>query len=70
MERNNPKQAVDIAAAAYRIYPQDREIIEMTAEAYLADGQYRSAEKFLSLLPEDPDRAGFSTSTWRARRWA
>ena len=59
MERNNPKQAVDIAAAAYRIYPQDREIIEMTAEAYLADGQYRSAEKFLSLLPEDPDRAGF-----------
>lgn len=59
MEQNNPKQAVDITTAAYRVYPQDREIIEMTAEAYLADGQYRSAEKFLSLLPEDPDRAGF-----------
>ena len=59
MEQNNPKQAVDIMTAAYRKHPQDREIIEMTAEAYLADGQYRSAEKFLSLLPEDPARAGF-----------
>ncbi len=59
MEQNNPKQAVDIMTAAYRKHPQDRETIEMTAEAYLADGQYRSAEKFLSLLPEDPARAGF-----------
>ena len=59
MEQNNPKQAVDIMSAAYRLYPQDREVIEMAAEAYLADGQYRAAEKFLSLLPENPDRAGF-----------
>ncbi len=59
MEQNEPKQAVDIISAAYRLYPQDREVLEMAAEAYLADGQYRSAEKFLSLLPEDPQRAGF-----------
>ena len=59
MEQNEPKQAVDIITAAYKLYPQDREVLEMAAEAYLADGQYRSAEKFLSLLPEDPKRAGF-----------
>lgn len=59
MEQNNPKQAVDIMTAAYQFYPQDRETIEMAAEAYLADGQYQSAEKLLSLLPEDPARAGF-----------
>ena len=59
MEQNNPKQAVDIMSAAYKLHPQDREVIEMAAEAYLADGQYITAEKFLSLLPEDPRRAGF-----------
>ncbi len=59
MEQSNPKLAVDIATAAYQIYPQDREIIETAAEAYLADGQYQSAEKLLSILPNDPSRAGF-----------
>lgn len=58
-EQSNPKQAVDIALAAYRIYPQDREIIETAAEAYLADGQYLNAERLLSELPADPGRAEF-----------
>ena len=39
MEKNEPKKAVDIAQAAYKIYPKDREAIEMSAEAFLADGQ-------------------------------
>lgn len=59
MEQNEPKQAVDIAAAGYRAHPHDREIIETAAEAYLADGQYANAEKLLSELPEDPGRAEF-----------
>ena len=58
LEQNDPKQAVDIMSAAYKIYPQDRETIEMAAEAYLADGQYQSAEKLLSMLPENTKRAG------------
>ena len=59
MEQNNPKLAVDVAVAALRLYPQDREVLETAAEAYLADGQYQGAEKLLSLLPEDKNRAGF-----------
>lgn len=59
LEQNDPKQAVDIMSAAYKIYPQDRETTEMAAEAYLADGQYQSAEKLLSMLPENTKRAGF-----------
>lgn len=59
LEQNDPKQAVDIMSAAYKIYPQDRETIEMAAEAYLTDGQYQSAEKLLSMLPENTKRAGF-----------
>lgn len=57
MEQNNPKLAVDISAAAYRLYPQDNEIIQTAAEAYLADGQYASAEMLLSQLSETPGRA-------------
>ena len=56
MEQNNPKLAVDITQAAYKIYPQDTELVEMAAEAYLADGQYASAEKLLSQLPEQSGR--------------
>ncbi|MBR4682516.1 MAG: SpoIID/LytB domain-containing protein [Elusimicrobiaceae bacterium] len=56
MEQNNPKLAVDITQAAYKIYPQDTEIIEAAAEAYLADGQYASAEMLLSQLPEESGR--------------
>ncbi|MBO5011502.1 MAG: SpoIID/LytB domain-containing protein [Elusimicrobiaceae bacterium] len=59
MEQNEPKKAVDIATAGYRAHPQDREIIETAAEAYLADGQYAGAEKLLSELPADPGRAEF-----------
>ena len=59
LEQNDPKQAVDIMSAAYKIYPQDRETLEMAAEAYLADGQYRTAEKLLSMLPASAKRAGF-----------
>lgn len=57
MEQNNPKLAVDISQAAYQIYPQDRTVIETAAEAYLADGQYTVAEKFLSQLPEESGRS-------------
>ena len=56
MEQNNPKLAVDITQAAYKIYPQDTEIIQTAAEAYLADGQYASAERLLSQLPEEAGR--------------
>ncbi len=59
MERNSPKLAVDISLAGYRAHPQDREIIETLAEAYLADGQYVNAEHLLSELPHDPFRAEF-----------
>ena len=59
MEKNEPKQAVDIAQAAYKIYPKDREVTEMAAEAFLSDGQYAAAEKLLAQLPEDKARAGF-----------
>ena len=59
MEQNQPKAAVDISLEAYRLYPQDNEIIEMTAEALLADGQYAAAERILSLLSEDDKTAGF-----------
>ena len=59
IEQNSPKQAVDISLAGYRAHPQDREIIETLAEAYLADGQYASAERLLSELPHDPFRAEF-----------
>lgn len=57
MEQNNSKLAVDIATAAYRAYPQDNEIIQTAAEAYLADGQYAAAEMLLSQLSEEPGRA-------------
>ncbi|MCQ2410985.1 MAG: tetratricopeptide repeat protein, partial [Elusimicrobiaceae bacterium] len=56
MEQSNPKLAVDIATAAYHLYPQDDEIAQTAAEAYLADGQYASAEVLLSQLPELPGR--------------
>ena len=57
MEQNNSKLAVDIATAAYRAHPQDSEIIQTAAEAYLADGQYAAAEMLLSQLSEEPGRA-------------
>ena len=56
MEQNNPKLAVDIATAAYRLYPQDSEVIQTAADAYLSDGQYASAEMLLSQLSEPPGR--------------
>ena len=59
MEQNLPKQAVDIALEAYRLYPQDDEIMEMTAEALLADGQYTAAERMLSLFQPSAQNAGF-----------
>ncbi len=37
MEQSKPKEAVDIALEAYRLYPQDDEVIEMAAEALLSD---------------------------------
>ncbi len=57
MEQNDLKLAVDVATAAYRAHPQDNEIIQTAAEAYLADGQYASAEMLLSQLEEKPGRA-------------
>ena len=59
MEQSLTKQAVDVALEAYRLYPQDNEIIEMTAEALLSDGQYAAAERILSLLSENDKTAGF-----------
>ena len=59
MEQNQTKEAVDIALEAYRLFPQDNEVIEMTAEALLSDGQYTAAERILSLLPQDNNTAGF-----------
>ena len=59
MEQGQPKRAVDIALEAYRFYPQDDEILEMAAEALLADGQYAAAERLLSFLPQDNATAGF-----------
>lgn len=59
MEQGKPKEAVDIALEAYRLYPQDDEILEMAAEALLADGQYAAAERLLSFLPQDNNTAGF-----------
>ena len=59
LEQNNTRLAVDTVAAAYRIYPQDREVLETAAGAYLADGQYATAEKILSQLSPDPKRDGF-----------
>ena len=59
MEQGQPKEAVDIALEAYRLYPQDDEMLEMAAEALLADGQYAAAERLLSFLPQDNNTAGF-----------
>ncbi len=59
MEQGQPKEAVDIALEAYRLYPQDDEILGMAAEALLADGQYAAAERLLSFLPQDNNTAGF-----------
>ena len=59
MEQNKPKEAVDNALEAYRLYPQDSEVLEMAAEALLADGQYAAAERILSFLPQDNNTAGF-----------
>lgn len=59
LEQGSPKQAVDIASAAYLRYPQDPTVTEFTAEAYLADGQYENAEKFFSLLEGGGERSEF-----------
>lgn len=59
LEQGTPKQAVDISTAAYVLYPQDKDITEFTAEAYLADGQYENAEKFFSLLDDVGERFEF-----------
>lgn len=59
MELGDPKQAVDITSAAYKRYPNDKKILEFAAEAFLADGQYQTAEKLLSQLEEPADRAEF-----------
>ena len=57
MEQNETKLAVDIATVAYRSYPQDKQIIQTAAEAYLSDGQYTNAEMLLSQLNEEPGRS-------------
>ena len=59
MEQGNPKQAVDITTSAYLFYPQDPEITEFTAEAYLADGQYENAEKFFAFLEGEGEKSEF-----------
>ncbi len=60
LERNQAKKAVDIMMAAYRIYPQDENILDMLAEALLSDGQYTAAERILSLFPsQKPEKAAF-----------
>ena len=59
LEQGNPKQAVDIASTAYLLYPREAAIIEFTAEAYLADGQYENAEKFFSLLEGGGEKSEF-----------
>ena len=59
LEQGKPKQAVDIMTSAYLLYPQDEDVIEFTAEAYLADGQYENAEKFYSLLSGGGERSEF-----------
>lgn len=59
LEQGAPKQAVDIMTSAYLLYPQDEDVLEFTAEAYLADGQYENAEKFFSLLPGGGERSEF-----------
>ena len=59
LEQNNPRLAVDTATAAYRLYPQERDVVETAAGAYLADGQYAAAENLLSQLSPDSKRDGF-----------
>ena len=59
LEQNNPRLAVDTAAAAHKHYPNDRDVLATVAEAYLADGQYAVAEKLLSQLSPHPQRDGF-----------
>lgn len=59
LELHEPKKAVDIALAGYHLYPKDEEILDILAEAFLADGQYAAAERILSLLPQRPEKDGF-----------
>lgn len=59
IEQNNPKLAVDIMTAAYRLYPHDNSVVAFTAEALLADGQYAPAEKLLSEIVQGKDRTEF-----------
>lgn len=59
LEQGNPKQAVDIMTSAYALYPQDPDVIEFTAEAYLADGQYTNAENLFSVLENEGERSEF-----------
>ena len=59
LEQGSAKQAVDIMTSAYLFYPQDEDVLEFVAEAYLADGQYENAEKFFSLLPGGGERSEF-----------
>ena len=59
LEQGHPKQAVDITTSALLLFPQDKELMEFTAEAYLADGQYENAEKLFSLLEEETERSEF-----------
>ena len=59
MELGQPRQAVDIMNAAYKKYPDDHDVTEFMAEAYLADGQYTAAEHLHSLLVEKRERAEF-----------
>ncbi len=59
LEQGKPKEAVDIATAAYLIYPQDADVAEFVAEAYLADGQFENAEHFFSMLEANGERSEF-----------
>lgn len=59
LEQGGTKAAVDVMSAAYLRYPQDPDVAEFTAEAYLADGQFENAEKFFSLLEGGGERSEF-----------
>ncbi|WP_424243991.1 SpoIID/LytB domain protein [Elusimicrobium posterum] len=56
MERNTPREAVDIMNAAIKLFPNDELVLEFLGEAYLADGQFINAEKLFSQLLTNEDK--------------
>ncbi len=59
LELNKPKEAVDIMSAAYKLFPSDETVQDFLGEAYLADGQFLSAEKIYSALLENTEKENF-----------